>query len=162
MHSATPVLHRWRRTARSLTRLRLAFTGRALVHEPSAFAFIGIIRPHAAGLVDEAARDQPCRRSAIKKGGHDARLALARRSAIAGFRSSESLGLLRKGLTPIRKGQLGQLTETHLRTSPAQSQQESRHRVRRAFRGFFSPWYRERILKGTSLGSLPTLWPPSA
>src|SRR5262245_50691566 len=46
-----------------------------------------------------------------------ASLALASRSVMARFCSADSSRLVRNGLTPIRKGQLGQSRATHLRTS---------------------------------------------
>ena len=81
---------------------------------------------------------------------------------MARFCFSDSSRFWRNGFTPMRKAQLGHVTAVHLRTSLALPQQQSRHRARRARRGFFSPWYRARISEGTSLGSLPTNSPPSA
>src|SRR5262245_7876137 len=66
-------------------------------------------------------------------------MACCRRSAMVFLCSGDSSRFCRKGFTPMRNGQLGQLTAVHLRTSLATPQQQSRRRARRAFRGFFVP-----------------------
>ena len=67
----------------------------------------------------------------------------------------------RCGLVPMRNDQLGHMTAVHLRTSLATPQQQSKHRARRALRGFFSLWYWARISGDTSPGCLPINSPSS-
>src|SRR6478609_829825 len=67
-------------------------------------------------------------------------LPLASLSTIAAFCTGDKTRFSRCGLVPMRNDQLGHMTAVHLRTSLAIPQQESKHRARRAFRGFFSLW----------------------
>ena len=53
----------------------------------------------------------------------------------------------------MRKGQDGQSVATHLRTSLASLQQQSRQRARRAFTGFCALNASDNISEGTSAGS---------
>ena len=68
---------------------------------------------------------------------------------------------LRKGLEPSRSGHKAQSVATHLRTSAALPQQQSRHFARMAFIGFCALKFWDRISEGTSDGLRPTSSPPS-
>lgn len=89
------------------------------------------------------------------------REALFRRSARLCLSASDNSVFLRKGFVLIRKGQAGQLVATHLRTSLASSQQQSRQRARMAFTGFCALNFWDRISVGTFSGLLPISSPRS-
>src|SRR5262245_27912767 len=100
----------------------------AISKPPHRFPFLPL--PFGPGLSVSCAHDAVLMAAlmASSRSSWPACLNFASRSVMSRFCLADSSRLVRNGLTPIRNGQLGQSTATHLATSDGLPQQQSRHR----------------------------------